>query len=144
MNDDRCQRYLEDPETNAAHIEECAECRALQVGLDQTAGGHTLDVANLPLAPWEGASHRPWPLIIGGVLAVIAVAIGLCLAAGISPAMLLQNGWRQIGAARAIADNGARWFSQSMFWRVVFAVIFLAVNALLIVLLRRAPRGVDA
>jgi hypothetical protein len=145
MIDDRCQRYLEDPEANASHIEECAECRALQTGLDVSTMTResTVDVNNLPLAPWEGASHRPWGLVLGGTLAVIVIALALCSAAGISPVTVADSSITSISVARAVIADGAKWFNQSLAWRLAFAAIFIVVNGLFIVLLRRAPRGVD-
>ncbi|MGH9421579.1 MAG: hypothetical protein ACRD3J_16500, partial [Thermoanaerobaculia bacterium] len=80
MNQDACQQYLEDPEANAAHLRTCAECRAVNAGLTEkadagaTAGATSINVDALPLAPWEGSSHRPWPLVLGVAAVVVAVA----------------------------------------------------------------------
>ena len=62
MNDD-CQRALEDPEANAEHLRECAECRAVFDALGVEVDAKPLPVGEMPLASWEGASHRPWGLI---------------------------------------------------------------------------------
>src|SRR5689334_2731121 len=87
---DACQRYLEDPEANAGHLTECEDCRALFDTLGLAVDERPLSVGALPLAPWEGASHRSWPLVAGGV-AVIAIAVLLCIALGVSPVALVQR-----------------------------------------------------
>ena len=80
MNRESCQRYLEDPEANASHLAECAECRALADGLVEdsipppSGQAGRLSSTSLPLAPWEGAAHRSWPLVAAGALAVAVIA----------------------------------------------------------------------
>src|SRR5947207_14516805 len=82
---DACQRYLEDPEANQGHLAECEECRALFDTLGLAVDERPLSVGHLPLAPWEGASFRPWPLVLGGVALLLAVVIALCYWLGIAP-----------------------------------------------------------
>jgi hypothetical protein len=139
MNDP-CQRYAEDPEANAAHLRECAKCREIYGQLDAPIVSQAVRVDVLPLAPWEGAGYRSWPLVIGGVLAMLAIALGLCALAGISLAAAIRAGarldWRALlemanGAVRPLGPIG-------------FAVLFVVVNTLLVALLRRSPRGIDA
>ena len=78
MKTDSCQRYLEDPEGNASHLDTCTECRAFFAELEAPLTGQPpLQIRDLPLAPWEGASHRPWPVIASGALAVLAMAAAL-------------------------------------------------------------------
>lgn len=134
MNDD-CQRYAEDPEGNAAHLAGCAKCRALYGGVATKA----VTVDALPLAPWEGASYRAWPLVIGGALTVLAIALGLWAAAGISPALAIAIEAQTQASRAAIVYQKLRPFGP-----VVFGVAFIVVNSLLVLLLRRAPRGIDA
>jgi hypothetical protein len=136
MND-ACQRFAEDPEGNAAHLRECAKCAAIYRGV-QT---HPVNVDALPLAPWEGAAYRAWPLVIGGALAVLAIALALCAAAGLSPIAALVAGMRSDGARAAIDMIDQKLRPLGPF---VFAALFIAVNSLLVLLLRRAPRGIDA
>lgn len=147
MTDDRCSEYLEDPEAHPAHVETCADCRALQIGLNAPAvvRESAIDVDQLPLAPWEGASHRPWPLIAGAVLAVLAIALGVCMWAGLSPLLLAESPLHSVKVARATIDGAAGAIRDaSRAWQIAFAILFLAVNGALVLLLRRAPRGVDA
>ncbi|HEX7808410.1 MAG TPA: hypothetical protein VF608_06795, partial [Thermoanaerobaculia bacterium] len=82
-----CDDYLQDPETHAAHLESCAICRAMFEELDTELPiqHRPIDVEALPLATWEGAKHRTWPLVAAGLLAVLVLAIVLFLAAGTSP-----------------------------------------------------------
>ena len=135
-----CQRYAEDPEGNAAHLAECAKCREIYALIDAPVETRPVRVEALPIAPWEGAGYRSWPLVVGGALALAAVALGLCAAAGISPLAALQAGarfdWRgllQMGA-QAVRPLGP----------IGFSALFIAVNTVLFLLLRRPPRGIDA
>jgi len=134
MND-ACQRYAEDPEANAAHLSECAACRAVYGGVETKP----LTVGALPLAPWEGAAYRAWPLVIGGAFAVLAIALALCAAAGISPLSAIA-----FDVQANVARASAAYQKLRAFGPLVFAVPFLAVNYILVLLLRRAPRGIDA
>jgi hypothetical protein len=142
MND-ACRRYAEDPEGNAAHLRDCLACREIYALLDRPVDAKNIDVA-VPFAPWEGAGYRSWPLVIGAALALTAIAFALCAAAGISPASAIATGmsasqWRVyiIAAAEALR-------SASPIWQVAFGFGFLVVNTVLVLLLRRAPRGIDA
>src|SRR5439155_18167871 len=72
-----CQRYLEDPERNGAHLRECAECRAVFDALGLEVDARPIAVDDLPMASWEGAAHRPWALVVAGAVAVAALAIVL-------------------------------------------------------------------
>ena len=141
-----CKRYIEDPEANASHLTTCAECAALFAApaphAPDAAAPLTLD--RLPLAPWEGASHRPWALILGIALAVLAVAAALFSLVGLDPLRaaiarvpsldFLMTVARLAGGAAQHAPPG---------WQGVAVVGVVIVNTLLVALLRRAPRGLD-
>jgi hypothetical protein len=145
--DDGCQRYLEDPEANAAHLQTCAKCRAEAVGLAEKAGAETapIDLDALPLAPWEGSSHRSWGFVLGGAVIVIAIALALCDVSGMSPLHVAESSLASMEAFRSGLTSFASWLRAApLVMQVVFGAAFLIVNALLIVLLRRAPRGIDA
>jgi hypothetical protein len=147
MTNDKCQRYLEDPEANAAHLQTCAECRAVSAALAVKAGVEPapIDVDALPLAPWEGSSHRPWPLVLGIVAMVTIIALALCDAAGLSPLHVAESSLTSMEAIRGLIDSAtASLRAASVVWQIAFGVAFLIVNALLVVLLRRSPRGIDA
>jgi hypothetical protein len=146
-----CEDYFEDPEKNAAHLETCTVCRALDenVGtLDIQPRPLPLSLDAMPLASWEGASHRTWPLVAVGAVSVLVLAIALFLAAGTPPLR---------GIARAVTSSMTSFEAATKFFQlfgsglhsaptlvhVTIAVLFVFINTLLFVLLRRAPRGID-
>lgn len=145
-----CDEYLQNPDSNASHLETCADCRAISETLDSGVPVRTrpIDLDALPLAGWEQARHRPWPLVLAGAISVLVLAVVLFLAAGTSP---LQ------GIARALVSTvpsldlivnlsklaGGALHNAPVTWHVAIGVSFLVINALLILLLRRAPRGID-
>jgi len=139
MNED-CLRFAEDPEAHAAHLNACETCRAAY-GTIET---HAVAVDALPLAPWEGASYRAWPLVLGGALGVLAIALALCASAGISPIAAVVAGMSggPIRAWIAVATETLR--GASPMWQVAYGVAFIAINTIFVLLLRRAPRGIDA
>lgn len=153
MTPEACARYLEDPEAHSAHLEECAKCRALAAGLDNSQPldderARAIHIETLPLAPWEGSSHRAWPIAIGGALAVLSVASGLFLIAGVSP---LDGVVHAVASSVPSLDalltlfhfaSGAVQHAPAKL-QIGIGLSFLAVNALFILLLRRAPRGID-
>jgi hypothetical protein len=145
MTDERCQQYLEDPEAHAAHLDECEDCRALIDGLDADVPLPALTVEELPLAPWEGAAHRSWGLVLSLALLVLAAAVGLCLAAGKSVSNAVESSVGSFDMLRSVvrlAGDGAQHAPAG--WQIAVLAGFVVVNVLLIALLRRAPRGIDA
>jgi hypothetical protein len=144
MKDD-CQRYLEDPEAHAGHLAQCENCRALFDTLGLPVDERPLSVGNLPLAPWEGASHRAWPLVAGGVGLLLAVAAAVCYWAGVAPLRVLQSSLATVQNTRTMISGAATALREaSLVMQVSFGLLFIAVNTALIFLLRRAPRGIDA
>lgn len=145
-----CEDYLQDPEANAAHVESCAACRAIAEELDDDIDvqPRPISLDALPMAPWEGASHRTWPLVAAGVAAMAILAVILFLAAGISPLN---------GIARAVTSSvpsldlmvnlsrlaGGALHKAPVAWHIAIAVSFVAINTILFFLLRRAPKGID-
>ncbi|MBV8543670.1 MAG: hypothetical protein JO093_17930 [Acidobacteria bacterium] len=147
MTKDDCQRYLEDPEANAAHLRTCAKCNAEAIALAEKADVEppSLDLDALPLAPWEGSSHRAWPLVLGTAAVVAIVALALLDAAGMSPLHVVEGSLTSMDVLRAQLNRAANSLrSASLGAQVVFGAAFVIVNGLLIALLRRAPRGIDA
>jgi hypothetical protein len=148
-----CDDYFEDPEKNAAHLESCAMCRALEEGmageLDEPleVEHRPLKVDALPLAAWEGASHRTWPLVAAGAASVLILAIVLFLAAGTPPLRGIAG-----AVAASLSFEGAAKFIQyfpsglhgaPVIIHVTIGVLFVAINTILFLLLRRAPKGID-
>ncbi|MEA2237571.1 MAG: hypothetical protein QOC81_2295 [Thermoanaerobaculia bacterium] len=151
MNDptvqDACQRYLEDPEADPRHVETCAECRALSEALAAKADVDLTPISldALPLAPWEGSSHRAWPLVLGAAAIVVAIALALCDAAGLSPLHVAESSLASIDARRGLLRSASDWLRGApAMWQAAFGLAFVVVNTLLVVLLRRAPKGIDA
>jgi hypothetical protein len=145
-----CEDYLQDPEANAAHLESCAECRAIAEELDDVVpvAPRALSLDALPMATWEGAAHRTWPLVAAGAVAVTILAAVLFLAAGISP---LSGIARAVTSAVPSLDlmvnlsklAGGALHKAPMAWHIAIAVSFVAINTILFLLLRRAPKGID-
>ena len=131
-----CERYIEDPEANASHLETCEECRAL-FGAGADVPAPKIDVNALPLASWEGAQHRPWALVTGAALAIFAVAAALFAASGASPADTLAANVPTLGRLESLVVL----MRQAPI--MVVGVLFVVVNTLLFALLRRAPKGID-
>ena len=145
MNPESCQRYLEDPDANAAHLAECAECGALADGLEASGLGPRASVTSeLPLAAWEGASYRPWPLVAAGTIAIAVIAGLLFAATGTSPIEILRG---KIPSTDVIASMfrlaGGAVQNAPVAWQVGIGISFVIVNGIFIALLRRAPRGLD-
>jgi hypothetical protein len=131
-----CERYIEDPEANASHLATCEECRAL-FGTAGNVPAPKLDVNALPLAPWEGAQHRSWPLVTGAALAIFAIAAALFAASGVSPADTLAANMPTLSRLQSLV----LLMRQAPI--MVVGVLFIVVNTVLIALLRRAPKGLD-
>lgn len=145
-----CDDYFEDPEKNASHLATCAECRVMaeELAAPPEVTSRPIAISELPLAPWEGATHRTWPLVVVGALSVLILAVALFLAAGTPPLR---------GIARALTANLASFEAASKFFQhfgnglhsapalvhVTIGVLFVVINTILFFLLRRAPRGVD-
>jgi hypothetical protein len=150
-----CEDYFEDPEKHAAHLESCELCRALEEGMGDAEMPVNVPrrpiqvpVDALPMAHWEGASHRTWPLVATGTIAVLILAVVLFLAAGTPPLR---------GIARAVTTSFTSFEAASKFFQlfgnglhgapmlvhVTIAVLFVVINTLLFLLLRRAPKGID-
>ena len=131
-----CVRSIEDPEANASHLETCEECRAV-FGASADVRAPKIDVHALPLASWEGAQHRAWPVAIVAAVALFALAAALFGASGASPADTLS----------ANIPTMSRLQSLVLLMRqapiMIVGVLFVVVNTVLIALLRRAPKGID-
>jgi len=146
MTDKACQQYLEEPEANAAHLRTCAKCNAEAIALAEKADvvPPSIDLDVLPLAPWEGSSHRAWPLVLGTTAVVAIVALALLDAAGMSPLHVVEGSLTSMEVLRTQLNRvAASLRSASLGAQVAFGAAFLLVNGLLIALLRRAPRGID-
>lgn len=135
-----CDEYLQDPDANAAHLESCRSCRALEedLALPIEIRHRPLHVDALPLASWEAASHRTWPLVGAGIVAALTLAVVLLAYAGISPLTVVTSSMPSLQAVLTFLKLTGRAIGGP-----VVAVLFVAINTILFFLLRRAPRGVD-
>lgn len=139
-----CEDYLQDPEANAAHLESCTECRAIaeELDVDIDVQPRPISLDALPLAPWEGAQHRTWPLVAAGVAAALILTVVLFFAAGISSvrgvAQAIFSAVPPVeGLLHLIRHTGAAIGGP------LVAVLFVVINTILFLLLRRAPKGID-
>ncbi|HEX8411177.1 MAG TPA: hypothetical protein VF883_20115 [Thermoanaerobaculia bacterium] len=135
-----CEEYLQDPEANAAHLESCALCRSIEedLGDEIDIQPRPLNLDALPMATWEGASHRTWPLVLAGLVASLTLAIVLSAAAGISPVDVVSTSLPSIQALLTFLQLTGRSIGGPL-----VAVLFVAINTILFLLLRRSPRGAD-
>lgn len=145
-----CEDYFRDPETNAAHLERCELCRATIEELDAEVEvqSRPLNVDALPLAAWEGARHRTWPLVAAGAISLTVLAVVLFLAAGTSPlrgiASALVSAVPSLGLMVNLSElAGGALHNAPVAWHVAIGVSFVVINTLLVLLLRRAPKGID-
>lgn len=141
---DACQRYLEEPEAQAGHLAECEDCRALFDTLGGAVSDRAVSVGALPLAPWEGASHRSWPVVAGGALLLLFVAAGVCAWAGVPPGRVVESSLGSMQALQALVMGAPDALRGKIGWQVGVGLGFLIFNTALVLLLRRAPRGIDA
>lgn len=145
-----CDEYLENPETHESHLEECALCRATLEELDAPLDvrSRPIDLESLPLAGWEGASHRPWPLVAAGVVSLLVLAVVLFLAAGTSPLRGIADALVSAVPSFGLIVNlsqmaGGALHNAPPVWHVAIGISFLVINSLLFLLLRRSPKGID-
>lgn len=145
-----CEQYMENPEAHREHLAECPFCRALEEELDAAieAAPMHVNAEALPLAPWEGASHRTWPLVAAGAAAVLILAFVLFLAAGISPLRGITEAVVSNVPSLAFLLNlselaGGALHNAPPAWHIAVAVSFVVINTVLVLLLRRAPKGAD-
>lgn len=135
-----CEEYLQDPEANAAHLESCALCRSIEedLGDEIEIQPRALNLDALPMASWEGASHRTWPLVIAGLVSSLTLTIILSAAAGISPVSAVTQSMPSIDALLTILQ-----LTGNAMGKPLVVVLFVAINAILFFLLRRSPKGAD-
>jgi hypothetical protein len=145
-----CEDYLEDPEANAAHLQSCEMCRAIEddLGDEVEVKSRPLDIDALPLAGWEGAAHRTWPLVAAGIVSMLILAVVLFLAAGTSPVRGMTNALTSGVTSFEALSNFFQLFGRGLQAaprgvHITVGVLFVTINAILFLLLRRAPRGID-
>lgn len=145
-----CDDYFSDPEKNAAHLESCALCRATTEELDEpvVVSPRPLDLDALPMASWEGASHRTWPLVAAAAISLLILAVVLFLAAGSSPLRGIADSLVSAVPSLKLMVNlselaGGALHNAPTAWHIAIGISFVIINSVLVLLLRRAPRGID-
>lgn len=156
-----CDEYRENPERFAGHLAECADCREAAAQLDRLDAVLATDMVDtrpefsgdlldhLPIAPWEGASHRAWSLV-GLVASILIVgAAALFSLGGISPvegfrAVFSGSTSPVVGSLEAVGSVPTLLAHAPTKFHILLGIAFIIVNLLFIVLLRRTPRGYDA
>ena len=154
-----CDRFMQDPEGERDHALSCADCSTVLRDLDrldsvlEESKLETPSIAgrlgSVPVAPWEGASHRSWRLVVVA-LAVLTLSFTVAfLLAGISPLF----GFVQAVKASLLPTFGLAKFAPGLpqvladapaSVRFGIAVAFVVTNIALVLLLRRGPKGYDA
>lgn len=156
MTDPACRRWADDPEGEREHLAGCESCRreaarleALDRSLAAVAAEPAPHVApELPVAPWEGAQHRAWGFVLLALVAVAALAAGLFVALGVSPLAAVADLARSVAESRkavtlVTAALGNLLPAAPRRFDLGIAIGFVVVNALLLYMLRRGPRGYD-
>ncbi len=147
MMDSACRQYFENPDAHGAHLDQCAACAALfrPTAPPAPPSSPALALDTLPLAPWEEAGYRPWPLAAGIVLAILTAAFALSSLAGLNAIEVLRSASATTSELRLFIVSSAESLRGApMLARIGFAALFIVVNAALVLMLRRPPRGVDA
>lgn len=146
----RCEAFLENPEQNPQHLAECESCRRLESGLSTPSRSDTRVaslLSRLPVASWEGASHRAWGVV--GLIAalLIGAAAALFLMAGHSP---LDGFTAALRTLVPSFDVGSVTSSISELlenapvgFHLFVATAFVVVNVVFVLLLRRPTKGYD-
>ncbi|MGH9459551.1 MAG: hypothetical protein ACRD2J_18090 [Thermoanaerobaculia bacterium] len=102
----------------------------------------------LPVAPWEGAAYRAWGVVLIAVLAVAGLAAVLFAVVGISPldgvrAAARLGLWSRAAMSSLSSSFGTMVHAAPRGMQLAVGIGFLVVNAVLIAMLRRGPRGYD-
>ncbi len=145
-----CEQYLENPELSRGHLAECESCRRLEAWLNVSPDGgsqHGSILNRLPVASWEGAAHRSWPLAIITILLVLIASAGFFLIAGVSPAQGFAASLREL-VPRVDMVIVATSFAELLkrapaSFHIIVVTAFIAVNLLFALLLRRPAKGYD-
>lgn len=158
MNDD-CRRFLEDPESLRDHAATCDDCRPLLEDLDaidETFAGIHRDprgslaerFSALPLAPWEGARHRSWAIVIAGAIALVCLGAAAFTLGGVNPAEGFSEAVRgsmagQVGWLRFFRSAPRMLSEAPIHFHIFLFIAFVSVNFVFYLLLRRDPKGTD-
>jgi len=90
------------------------------------------------MAAWEGARHRTWSLVIAGVVSLAILAVVLWIATGVSPLTTVSSTVPPLDAVLKMLQLTGKGLGGP-----AVAVLFVVINSILFLLLRRAPKGID-
>lgn len=158
MTRPECDAFLDDPARHAGHPDSCEPCRVLSRDLERidavlgdggmnSISGSGLTVEQLPLAAWEGADNRAWTLVVlSGALLLFGAAVFFMLS-GMSPLRGFAEAASQMVFPRVnVVALGAAWARTlgraPAGIHLILGLCFIAVNVLLVYLLRRQPKGI--
>lgn len=155
---DTCQKKIDDPDEMARHIEECETCARREtafVEIEQSLSSGDGDASlsrgildKLPVAPWEGARHRSWVMVAIVGISIVALLVIAATIAGVSPAAAVSAGMGTIPGIDIISTFartlGEITGSGDTRFHTGVVIGFIVINSLLLLLLRRRPRGIDA
>lgn len=161
MTDSSCRQFRGDPEKFSTHPETCGSCAAIleeitefdrefasRAAISDVPPLAPLDSRTLPIAQWEGAGERAWPLAVLGALALVFLAVMLFLLSGISPAdgfraaLMSQLPRFELLEVASVVGEGLR--TAPLRVHLFILAGFTVINVIFVRMLRRAPRGVDS
>jgi len=144
-----CDDYLADPESHPGHLDTCEACRKAAAGLEAAAIESRRDVvpAALPLAPWEGARERSWATAAGVALLVALLGVAAFVVIGVSPIegflAAVASGLPGAGSGKLLEVVPNILAGASRRTHMLIFAAAVAVNVILVALLRRRTRGYD-
>jgi hypothetical protein len=126
------------------HPAGCESCRAFAESLGDEVDVRPITVKTLPMAAWEGAAHRSWPLLIAAAGGLLIAAMAVLAVAGLSPLELFHGRVPSLDILMSMATMaGGAVQNAPRTWQVAILVGFVVINAIFVALLRRAPKGID-
>ncbi|MBW3563244.1 MAG: hypothetical protein KY459_00785 [Acidobacteria bacterium] len=143
-------------EAETTHLSSCRECAAEIQTLEQverSLGSTDVEPLSpvlkerLPVAPWEGASHRAWlaPVAVGAMLMALAALVAA--ATGTNPLDMIAAMFRGAASSATEIPDVARSLgtlvsTAPLEFRAAVVAAFIVINGLFAVMLRRRPRGI--
>lgn len=154
---EKCLETYDDPEQMSLHLQTCEVCAsnevafaALEDSLKQQVtpdlvGGGLME--RLPVAPWEGAGYRSW-IVVAAVATIISIALlilstlsEVSIVTAASAGMDAIPGLDVLGSLATALGELTGMAGVEFHSGVVLG--FVLFNTLLLLLLRRKPRGYD-
>lgn len=155
---DTCQREFVDPDEMGRHLAECEVCRSKEEAFARAEQSvapparsdrlHEEVMTRLPVAPWEGARHRAWSVVLVAAALILVALFAISSMAGLSSVDAMGAGLDAIPTLDVITTFagalGELTGTADSSFHVAVGLGFILFNTLLLLLLRRRPRGYDA